>query len=66
MPRMSVCAVEIWVECFGGDPRYMQRRDSTEINNILMGIPGWEKERTPRKYGDYGSQRGFRRQTTIT
>lgn len=66
VPRMSVCAVEIWVECFGGDPRYMQRRDSTEINNILMGIPGWEKERTPRKYGDYGSQRGFHRQTTIT
>ena len=66
VPRMSVCAVEIWVECFGGDPRYMQRRDSTEINNILMEIPGWEKERTPRKDGDYGSQRGFHRQTTIT
>lgn len=59
--RAKVCAVEIWVECFGGDPRYMQRRDSTEINNILMGFKEWEKEKTPGRHGVYGQQRGFKR-----
>lgn len=59
--RDKTCAVEIWVECFGGDPRYMSRRDSAEINNILMGIGGWQKMRTPRKFNLYGSQRGFER-----
>lgn len=62
-PRDAVCAVEIWTECFGGDPRYMTRRDSAEINGILTGIPGWVKTRTPRKFGEYGSQRGFERTT---
>ncbi|MFR2646658.1 MAG: VapE domain-containing protein [Blautia coccoides] len=59
--RDKTCAVEIWVECFGGDPRYMSRRDSAEINSILMGIGGWQKMRTPRKFKLYGSQRGFER-----
>lgn len=61
IPRTSVCAMEIWVECFGGDPRYMQRRDSSEINNILMGFPEWEKEKSSGRHGPYGTQRGFRR-----
>ena len=60
-PRNKICAVEIWVECLGGDPRHMQRRDSVEINGILAGINGWEKERTPGRHGIYGTQRGYRR-----
>lgn len=62
--RQRVCAMEIWAECFGGDPRFMQRRDSVEINGIMTGMEGWEKEKTPRKSGPYGSQRGFRNVTT--
>ena len=62
--RQRVCAMEIWAECFGGDPRFMQRRDSMEINGIMTGMEGWEKEKTPRKSGPYGSQRGFRNVTT--
>lgn len=62
-PRDKTCAAEIWVECFNGDFRYMTRKDSMEINGILSGIPGWEKMRTPRKFGEYGSQRGFERTT---
>lgn len=61
--REKVCAVEIWAECFGGDPRYMTRRDSVEINGIMARIHGWEKMRTPRKFGQYGSQRGYERTT---
>lgn len=59
--RNKTCAVEVWAECFGGDPKYMSRKDSAEINNILMGVKGWERTRTPRKYTLYGSQRGFER-----
>lgn len=61
VPKGKVCAAEVWVECFGGDMRYMQRRDCMEINGILAGISGWEKERTPGRHGIYGTQRGFRR-----
>ena len=63
VPRDKVCAIEIWAECFSGDPRYMTRRDSMEINGVLSGISGWIKMRTPRKFGGYGSQRGFERTT---
>lgn len=62
--RDRTCAVEVWVECFGGDPKFMNRRDSTEINNILMGLPGWRRMKTPRTYRLYGSQRGFERVAT--
>lgn len=59
--RDRTCAVEIWCECFAGDPRFMQRRDSTEINNILLGFKEWEKEKMPGRHGVYGMQRGFRK-----
>ena len=62
--RSRTCAVEVWAECFGRDPNFIERRDSVEINNILMGIAGWTKVNTPRKFEIYGSQRGFERQAT--
>lgn len=64
--RSRTCAVEVWAECFGRDPNFIERRDSVEINNILMGIAGWTKVNTPRKFEIYGSQRGFERQATNT
>ena len=60
-PRERVCAVEVWVECFGGDMKYMKRMDSIEINNILSGIRGWERNKSVRRYGPYGVQRGHDR-----
>lgn len=59
--REKVCAVEIWQECFMGDPKYMKRQDSTEINDILGCIPGWKRNKRARRYGFYGTQRGFER-----
>ena len=64
VPREKVCAVEIWVECLGGDPRFLKRVDSIEINNILSGMPGWERLKTPRRFGPYGQQKGFSRVST--
>lgn len=64
MPRDKVCAVEIWEECFGSEKRYMKRSDSTEINNILLSLKGWKRIKTPRRFGDYGNQKGFERLPT--
>ena len=55
--RDRVCAVAIWVECFGGDLKHM------EINNILLHGK-WQRIKTPRDFGPYGQQRGFVRPTT--
>ena len=57
--REKVCAVEIWVECFGGDSRYLKRQDSMEINNTLLSLPGWKRNKSDRRYGPYGKQKGF-------
>ena len=64
VPREKVCAAEIWVECFGSELKYMKRSDSTEINNILLGMKGWGRIKTPRRFGAYGQQRGFERVAT--
>lgn len=61
MPRDKVCAAEIWAECFNGDPKFMKRMDSTEIINILLTLKGWKRNKSKRRYGPYGIQRGFER-----
>lgn len=62
--RDRVCAVEVWVECFNQEPGKMRRSDAVEIKGILLNAPGWHKDKTPGRYGPYGSQRGFRRMST--
>lgn len=62
--RTKVCAVELWVECFNGEPKYLKKTDSTEINGILSGLKGWGRNKVTRRYGPYGQQRGFERMTT--
>lgn len=61
--RSKVCALEIWTECFGGDARYMKRTDSREINQILSSLKGWKPNRSKRRYGPHGIQKGFERVT---
>ncbi|MFR4441497.1 MAG: VapE domain-containing protein, partial [Hungatella sp.] len=65
VPREKVCAAEIWVECYGSELKYMKRSDSMEINNILQSFRGWEKTKTPRRFGPYGQQRGFEKVATL-
>lgn len=64
LDREKVCAVEIWQECFNGDPKHMKRQDSTEINNIMGNIRGWKRNKSSRRYGFYGTQKGFERVST--
>jgi predicted P-loop ATPase len=58
--RDRVCAAEIWCECLGGDPKYMKRQDTVELNGILENAPGWEKNKASLRFGKpYGPQKGF-------
>ena len=41
--RTTVCAVEIWAECFGKDPSAIRRSDTYDIFGMLLKIGGWEK-----------------------
>ena len=62
VPRDRICAAEIWVECFNSELRFMRRQDSIEINSILDYLPDWERNKSPRRFGDYyGNQRGYQR-----
>lgn len=62
--RDKTCAMEIWVECFGGEPKHLKRTDSMEINGILSRLEGWKRNKMTRRYGPYGQQKGFERVTT--
>ncbi|MDO4728455.1 MAG: virulence-associated E family protein [Bacteroidota bacterium] len=59
--RDRVCAIEILVECFGMRREYIKNSDSMNINSILGTIKGWERIKTPLKFGEYGKQRGYKR-----
>ena len=59
--REKVCAMEIWAECFNGDPKHMKRIESVEINNILTNAKGWKRNKSKRRYGPYGILSGFER-----
>ena len=64
VPRDRVCALEILVECFGMRREYIKNSDSANVNSIMGSMKGWERLKTPRKFGDFGQQRGFKRKTT--
>ena len=59
--REKTCAMEVWCECFGGEPRSMKRGDTREINSVLANLPGWARNKSRRRYGYCGTQRGFER-----
>lgn len=57
--RDRICALEVWCEAFGGDPKQMKYADAQEINDTLERIPGWRKVRKNLWFGHYGAQKGF-------
>ena len=59
--RERVCALEIWCEAFGGQPRDFHYNESTEINEILRSLPGWTRTPNGLRFGYCGYQRGFQR-----
>lgn len=65
LDKHRTCAIEIWQKALGeqGRPAKWQ---ASEISNIILGLPEWERIPNPTKFGEYGSQRGFQRKTTNT
>lgn len=67
--RDKVCAMEIWVELFQGDPKLMNPGQAREINDSLRKIQGWEaysKGTGKLKFGkNYGLQRAFVRSNIL-
>ncbi|MGL5316431.1 MAG: hypothetical protein ACRC92_24455, partial [Peptostreptococcaceae bacterium] len=61
--RKKVCAMEIWVELFNGDPKLLTYAQAREINDILRQVEGWkgyEKSKGRLIFGKiYGAQRAF-------
>lgn len=58
-PRDRVCAQEIFCEALGGNLKYMDRGDTSEINSIIEQTPGWRRATNAMRYGPYGVQKGF-------
>jgi hypothetical protein len=59
--RDRICALEVWCECLGNDLRFVKQIDTRIINGILKKALGWEGCR--ERFGCYGLQRGFRKQS---
>lgn len=59
--RDRICAMEVWVEAFGGSLKEMKSADTREINAIIAATPGWKKSGGTQHFGPYGTQRGFYR-----
>lgn len=63
--RKYVCPMEIWCECFGKDKGNLKRRDSVEINTMMIKIEGWRayagNKNGNRRFKIYNSQRAYER-----
>jgi hypothetical protein len=59
LERESVCAQEIWSECFQKRLSDMSFIDSKKICESLRKLPGWKQEERTRRVGPYGPQRCF-------
>lgn len=58
--RERVCALEIWVEVFNGDPKQFRPVEARNINDILREMPGWKPYGSTLSFGKaYGQQRAF-------
>ena len=63
--RKFVCTMEIWCECFGRDQGSIRRKDSAEINAILIKLEEWKvyegNQSGNRRFRIYNSQRAYER-----
>ena len=55
------CVLKIWRECLGEWNAKPSKKDSAEIGQILDRLPGWEREKIPQRFANYGHQRVWKR-----
>lgn len=61
--RWTICALEVWCECFGKDRRAFTQREARQINAELAELEHYRRS-TSAHCGPYGRQRAFVRQFT--
>lgn len=57
--RTKICASEIWVECLGKNKADITTRNTVEINACMSKLDNWERDNSAKRYGPYGTQKGF-------
>lgn len=62
-PGAFVCVMELWVHALNQDPsmRLPSRRDSLDIAQAVLKIPGWSRTNKAVRTMDYGITKGFRK-----
>lgn len=63
-PRQTVCALEVWTECFQQDRSRIASLEGKTMLPLLRSIveaQGWTEDKGRQKCGPYGTQTRFRR-----
>lgn len=60
MDKQRTCAVEVWQKALGENGR-PQKWQSGEIVNTILSFPGWERMKSPARFGEYGMQKGLQK-----
>lgn len=59
--RSRVCAMEVWCECLGGDPKQLSNVQAREIRIILEKAENFKRCEGLFKFSIYGRQRSYMR-----
>lgn len=54
--RTKVSAMEIWVECLGGNKNDLDFKNSNAVRNIMRSLKQWQPKGESIKYRAYGNQ----------
>ena len=58
--RQRACVLELWQKALGEQGR-PQKWQSTEIIEIVLSLPGWERMKSVGRFGEYGKQKGLQK-----
>lgn len=58
--KKRTCVLEIWKEALEENGR-PQKWQSSEISDIILSTPGWERVKSPTRYKEYGVQKLFQK-----
>ena len=61
--KQRTCAIEIWQKALGEQGR-PQKWQASEIINIILSLPDWERMKSVGRFGEYGGQKGFQKVST--
>ena len=61
--RNSVCIPELWCELFGGLQKDMTKFNVNDLHGIMRNMKGWREHRSKAKFGIYGTQKCYYRES---